>query len=75
MRASSSSEVDETTLDLRRAGNTGGWTLSCLDGPSESCGWDVNGERITSVSTISNSVLTKSFLDDEHCRTVKQSPR
>lgn len=45
MRASSSSEVDDTTLDLRRAGNTGGWTLSCLDGPSESCGWDVNGER------------------------------
>lgn len=43
MRASSSSEVDDTTLDWRRAGNTGGWTLSCLDGPSESWRWDESG--------------------------------
>lgn len=38
MRASSSSEVDDTTRDWRRGGNTGGRTHSGLGGPSESCG-------------------------------------
>lgn len=38
MRASSSSEVDDTTLDWRRGGNAGGRTHSGLGGPSESCG-------------------------------------
>lgn len=37
MRASSSSEVDDTTLDWRRGGNAGGRTHSGLGGPSESC--------------------------------------
>ena len=36
VRASSSSEVDDTTLDWRRAENTGGWTPSGLGGASES---------------------------------------
>lgn len=42
VRASSSSEVDDTTLDWRRGGNAGGRTYSGLGGPSESCG---NSER------------------------------
>lgn len=36
VRASSSSEVDDTTLDWRRGGNAGGRTHSGLGGPSES---------------------------------------
>ena len=36
VRASSSSEVDDTTRPWRRAENTGGWTPSGLGGPSES---------------------------------------
>lgn len=36
VRASSSSEVDDTTLDWRRLEKTGGWTPSGFAGPSES---------------------------------------
>lgn len=45
MRASSSSEVDDTTLDWRRGGNAGGRTHSGLGGPSESCGSWGRGEN------------------------------
>lgn len=74
VRASSSSEVDDTTLDWRRAGNTGGWTLSCLDGPSESWKWDGEGRKrgkggnwkTSEQSVVQNQPNT---LDGERCRT------
>lgn len=75
VRASSSSEVDDTTLDWRSAGNTGGWTLSCLDGPSESWRWDEegckwerggNGKALLAQSGVRNQ---PNVLDDERCRT------
>lgn len=57
MRASSSSEVDDTTLDWRRAGKTGGWALSCLEGPSESWGGRGGEEEERVVTGVTHSVV------------------
>lgn len=66
MRASSSSEVDDTTLDWRRAGNTGGCTLSGLDGPSESWRWNEEGLKNGTEEETSLELRSKTnVLEDE----------